>query len=359
MPWPQWSTCRQRFLVGRAKRGRPSVALLLEPTPEQLMCLAANPNIAGAANLALEEFATATTWDNISAPEAIRQLLNEACQEGATAQSFVERVELATDIIDLAAFEEEYANYQTCDGRSGAQAVRDAYDQAMRDGGCRGTRGRMEAVLNGTKFFGRPDDPFSQFRHADGTPLVVECKTRGGDVNCPTCTPYQLALLQNAYAEAGTRLSCTIDVLKSCVEADNFNSSYPCNQYIDRFEQIFGTRHPVALYSALQLYRYLYAVSDHDTYRTQPADEGICSGSFCAWTFQSPLQVVDITLCDPTFFSMNSGCNPVETLIHEWAHTHLVSDDIRYSHEAGFFDLSPFQAFFNADSYSEFAMLCQ
>ena len=147
MPWPQWSTCRQRFSVGRAKRGRPSVALLLEPTPEQLMCLAANPDLAGAANLALEVFATATTCDNISATEAIRQLLNEACHEGATAQSFVERVELATDVIDLAAYEEEYASYQTCDGRTGAQAVRDAYDEAMRDGGCRGARERMEEVL--------------------------------------------------------------------------------------------------------------------------------------------------------------------------------------------------------------------
>ena len=247
MPWPQWSTCRQRFSVGRAKRGRPSVALLLEPTPEQLMCLAANPDIAGAANLALEVFATATTCDDVSATEAIRQLLNEACQEGATAQSFVERVELATDVIDLAAYEEEYASYQTCDGRTGAQAVRDAYDEAMRDGGCRGARGRMEEVLNGTNFFGKPDDPFSQFADLSGRALIIPCEVRGQDVSCSTCTPAQLFLLQSAYQQSGELLLCVIDVLKSCVNSDNYDTNYPCNRYIAQFEQIFGTPDPMAI----------------------------------------------------------------------------------------------------------------
>ena len=42
---------------------------------------------------------------------------------------------------------EDYANAQTCDGRSGAEAVREAFEEAVRTGSCGGAKERMASLL--------------------------------------------------------------------------------------------------------------------------------------------------------------------------------------------------------------------
>ena len=117
--------------------------------------------------------------------------------------------------------------------------------------------------------------------------------------------------------------------------------------------QYFDSSNPLVAAHVAGVFRILLYNPYERTYKVQNLNEGFCnSPDVVAWSW--PLvQATSVRICRPAYFNLSSS-EKASTLIHEWTHLHVGTNDWAYPQSPGFPNLNTFESLTNAASYEEF-----
>jgi len=163
--------------------------------------------------------------------------------------------------------------------------------------------------------------------------------------DCEGCTSSEAETVREAELKAIEMLDCILEKFES------YNGVWPLD-IVNSMEQHFGMNTLDVASYVDAVFKYLRYHPFDRSYEAQNTNEGYCGSTTLAWTY--PLtQVTSVKLCRPNYWN-SSSLEQASTLIHEWTHLNVGTNDWAYEWESEYDELNTLTSLTNADSYTAF-----